>query len=66
MAHVQYLCNRRIFAFVTLSVVEVRQMLSLRKSIFDKASTSPRVGSLSLTSGTNAEHEPKYFYTINK
>ncbi|MEO6909186.1 MAG: hypothetical protein ABI210_14975, partial [Abditibacteriaceae bacterium] len=27
----------------------------------DKASTSPRVGSLSLTSSTNAEHEPKYF-----
>jgi len=35
----------------------------IAKSTF---STSPRVGSLSLTICTNAEQEPKYFYHIAK
>jgi len=50
---VQNLCERCILAFVTLSEVEVRQMRSLLKVPFDKASTS-----LSLT---NSEHEPSTF-----
>ncbi|MEO6909111.1 MAG: hypothetical protein ABI210_14600, partial [Abditibacteriaceae bacterium] len=42
--------------FPTREGVEVRQMLSLLKSTFDKASTS-----LSLTICTNTEHEPSWF-----
>jgi len=57
LAPVQYLCEHRILAFVTLSEVEVWQMLSSLKVLLIRASTA-----LSLTICTNTEQEPKYFY----
>ena len=51
LAQVQHLYKCRILTFVTLSEVEVWQMLSSLKVLLVKASTS-----LSLTICTNTEH----------